>query len=456
MRIHLIAIGGAVMHNLALALRENGHQVSGSDDEIYDPARSRLKARGLLPSANGWFPEKITPELDLVILGMHARPGNPELVKALDLGIPVLSFPEFIGQQAGDKTRIVVAGSHGKTTTTAMIMHLLRNAGLDFDYLVGAQLEGFHTMVRLSDAPIVVIEGDEYLSSATDHRPKFIHYRPQILVLTGIAWDHINVFPTFEEYLAQFEKLLNTLPEGATVFYDERDPHLCGLIGSARAGLNTQGYRPLPAKVDGGKTRLLISDGKYIPLEVFGEHNLANLHAAILVARKLGIAEERIYEAAASFKGAARRLQTLAESATFKAWLDFAHAPSKVAATVKAVRNLYPDRKLTACVELHTFSSLNKAFLPQYNGTLTPAEQAVVFYSPHTLAMKKMPPISFGEIRQAFNHPNLKVFTKTEELEAFLRENDWHLHNLLLMSSGTFGGLDASKLAKSLMPNAGH
>lgn len=451
MRIHLIAIGGAVMHNLALALQQNGHQVSGSDDEIYDPARSRLKARGLLPSSAGWFPEKITPELDLVILGMHARPGNPELEKALELGLPVMSFPEFIGRHAENKTRIVVAGSHGKTTTTSMIMHLLRKAGMDFDYLVGAQLEGFDTMVRLSDAPYMIIEGDEYLSSPIDQRPKFIHYQPQILVLTGIAWDHINVFPTFEEYLLQFQKLLDTLPEAASVFYDERDEQLRALLSDARADLNVHSYRPLPHNVEAGKTHLLTGDGNTIPLEIFGEHNLANLQAAFLVAMKLGLAEGKIHEAAASFKGAAKRLQTLAENSSFKAWLDFAHAPSKVAATVKAVGNLYPERKLTACVELHTFSSLNKAFLPQYRNTLNAADQAVVFYSPHTLEMKKMPPISPGEIKTAFDHPNLHVFTKTEDLEAFLRQNEWNGHNLLLMSSGTFGGLKAGELAEELM-----
>ena len=453
MRIHLIAIGGAVMHNLALALHQNGHQVSGSDDEIYDPARSRLRARGLLPPAAGWFAEKITPELDLVIVGMHARPGNPELEKALELNIPVFSFPEYIGRHAQNKTRIVVAGSHGKTTTTAMIMHLLHGANLDFDYLVGAQLEGFDTMVRLSKAPLMVIEGDEYLSSAIDRRPKFLHYQPQVLVLTGIAWDHINVFPTFESYLAQFENLLHSLPEGASVFYDERDPHLRTLVKKARHDLKTQAYGPLPHKVENGRACLLRQGAGPVPLQIFGEHNLANLHAAFHVASQLGISESGLFQAAASFSGAAKRLQTLAETATFKAWLDFAHAPSKVAATVQAVSKLYPDRKLTACVELHTFSSLNKDFLPQYRGTLDAASQAVVFYSPHTLAMKNMPPISAEDIQIAFQHPNLQVFSKAAELAAFLRNCSWQNHNLLLMSSGTFGGLNPSELVEEIMNN---
>lgn len=454
MRIHLIAIGGAVMHNLALALQQNGHQVSGSDDEIYDPARSRLAARGLLPLSAGWFHEKITPELDLVILGMHARPGNPELERALALNVPVLSFPEYIARHAQDKTRIVVAGSHGKTTTTSMIMHLLRHAGVEFDYLVGAQLEGFDTMVRLSEAPYMVIEGDEYLSSPIDRRPKFIHYQPHILVLTGIAWDHINVFPTFEEYLLQFENLLQTLPEGAAVFYDERDPHLKKLLTRARADLEVSPYGPLPHHIENGKTWLQAGGAAGVPLQVFGEHNLANLSAAFRVAGKLGIAEGTLYEGAQLFRGAARRLQTLAENETCKAWLDFAHAPSKVAATVQAVSRLYPQRRLTACVELHTFSSLNKAFLPQYRGALQAADQAVVFYSPHTLEMKKMPPIAPEEIQEAFGHPNLRVFTTAADLEHFLRKNNWQGRNLLLMSSGTFGGLDTNSIAEALLNNA--
>lgn len=453
MRIHLIAIGGAVMHNLALALQQNGHVVSGSDDEIYDPARTRLSKVGLLPSENGWYPEKITPELDLVILGMHARPGNPELDKALALGIPVVSFPEYIGKHAAGKTKIVVAGSHGKTTTTSMIMHCLRNSGKDFDYLVGAQLDGFDTMVRLSDSPIMVIEGDEYLSSPIDRRPKFIHYKSQVLVLTGIAWDHINVFPTFEEYVSQFENLLDSLPAGATIFYDERDPHLKNILSNNRKDLEISGYGPLPHLVTNGSTWLTHNGIAETPLAIFGEHNLANLHAARLVCEKLGISEAAFNKAAASFKGAAKRLQALGETSYFNGWLDFAHAPSKVAATVKAVKSLYPERKLTACAELHTFSSLNKNFLPQYKQSLQAADEAIVFYSPHTLEMKKMPPIAPTEIQKAFDHPNLKVFTVPGEMEAFLQQNDWHEHNLLLMSSGTFGGLNVSALVKELTQN---
>ncbi len=450
MRIHLIAIGGAVMHNLALALHAMGHQVSGSDDEIYDPARSRLAAKGLLPEREGWHPERITPDIELVILGMHARSDNPELHKALKMGLPVVSFPEYIGRHASGKTRIVVAGSHGKTTTTAMIMHLFKQAGLDFDYLVGAQLEGFDTMVRLSDAPLMVIEGDEYLSSALDPRPKFLHYAPQVLVLTGIAWDHINVFPTFDSYLEQFHLLVESLPEGASVIFDERDEHLRRILSKPRPDLRRLPYQPLPHRLKDGAVYIESADGREIPLRIFGAHNLANLHAARKVGQLVGIPDEVFFDSAASFGGAARRLQSLVDSPAFKAWLDFAHAPSKVAATVQAVKELYPATPLTAIVELHTYSSLNKAFLPHYRHTLSHADEAAVFFSPHTLEMKKMPPISAHDIQLAFDHPHLTVLTSPAELEAFLESRSWQGRNLLLMSSGHFGGLDVRSIVQSL------
>ncbi|MFQ5445483.1 MAG: UDP-N-acetylmuramate--L-alanine ligase, partial [Saprospiraceae bacterium] len=437
MRIHLISIGGAVMHNLALALQKNGHSVTGSDDEIYDPAKSRLQKAGLLPAAFGWYPEKIAPDLDLAILGMHARPANPELARAQELGLPVFSFPEFIFRHAREKTRVVMAGSHGKTTTTAMNMHVLREAGRDFDYLVGAQLDGFDTMVRLSDAPVIVIEGDEYLSSAIDRRPKFLHYHPQIAIVTGIAWDHINVFPTFEEYKRQFELFIKNLGSDDLLIYYEKDAHLRQLA-EGTGTFRKASYSGFPATVKNGKTIARPTSLPPCELKVFGDHNLANFHAAWLVCRELGVSETEFWRAAATFEGAAKRLQLLCEKQGFSAWQDFAHAPSKVKATVTAVKKLHPERKLVACVELHTFSSLNKAFLPHYNGTLAGAGVACVYYNPHTLEMKKMPPIDPGEIQRNFNHPNLHVFTERQELEGFLLSQNWRSSNLLLMSSGTF------------------
>lgn len=444
-------MGGAVMHNLALALQENGHQVTGSDDEIYSPAKERLEKAGLLPIEFGWFPEKITPDLDLVILGMHARADNPELKAAMDHDLKVLSFPAFIFQHALEKTRVVVAGSHGKTTTTAIIMHVLRNCGVDFDYLVGAQLEGFETMVRLSAAPIMVIEGDEYLSSAIDPRPKFLHYQPHLAVITGVAWDHINVFPSFESYKDQFAQLLENLAPAAEVVYYGKDADLRALVNASKAAFTAQPYQEPPHKIAFGKITVRCGWGEpNVKLKVFGGHNLANMAAAHLICLKLGISSQRFWKHAATFKGAAKRLQLLAAKKTHKAWLDFAHAPSKVKATVEATKSLYPNRPLVACLELHTFSSLNKDFLPLYAGTLGPADSACVYFSPHTLAMKKLPALTPAEVKEAFGDPDLRVFTESAEVTAFLKGQEWYGKNLLLMSSGNFGGLDLKALVKQL------
>jgi len=451
MRIHLIAMGGAVMHNLALALQKIGHFVTGSDDEIYNPAKDRLEKAGLLPEKFGWFPEKITTDLDFVILGMHAKADNPELLRAQEMGVQVMSFPEFIYKQAKDKKRIVVAGSHGKTTTTSMIMHVLRNRGLDFDYLVGAQLEGFDTMVRLSDAPIMVIEGDEYLSSAIDRRPKFLHYRPHIAVITGVAWDHINVFPTYGEYCRQFELLTQNMEVGGNLFYYGPDKDLSEIVSRSTSEIYAAPYSTLPHRVIEGETIVRTSKTDNVKLKIFGDHNLANLAAAKLVCEVLGIRDRAFWKAIQTFTGAAKRLEQLVSGEKFSAWLDFAHAPSKARATVEAVRNLHPDRHLIACLELHTFSSLDKGFLPLYKGTLDPADVAAVFYSPHTLEMKKMPPIAQAEIQAAFGKLGLQVFTERADLEAFLKKQDLGHTNLLLMSSGNFGGMDIPTFVRNLV-----
>lgn len=478
MKIHLIAIGGAVMHNLALALKQNENIVTGSDDEIYEPAHSRLKKAGLLPDTEGWSADRITPDLDIVILGMHARKDNPELLKAQELGLNIQSFPEFIYNHAKDKKRVVVAGSHGKTTTTSMIMHVLRHAGRDFDYLVGALLEGFKTMVRLSDAPIMVIEGDEYLSSALDPVPKFLHYKPQVAIITGVAWDHMNVFPTYENYVEQFEKFINTLERGvrttnteadgqhvetdetnvetatsgveqAVLFYYEKDKDLEKI--AQVEGLKSIGYDAFDAEIKRGKTFLNTEGGKQVPLEIFGEHNLANLKAAYLACKELGITDEEFFAAIPTFKGAAKRLQTLAQGRTSVAYQDFAHAPSKVKATIHAVKGQYPKRHLVACLELHTFSSLSKAFLPQYRSTMNLADEAIVFFNEHTLEMKKLPPLKMGEIKACFGHPNLRVFTTQERLKEHLQDQEFKNQNVLFMSSGTFMGLDLKEFAADLL-----
>ena len=443
------------MHNLALALHQNGHNITGSDDEIYNPALTRLAKVGILPAEMGWFPEKITLDLDCIILGMHARKDNPELLKAQALGIKIYSYPEYIYQHAKDKKRVVIAGSHGKTTTTSMIMHVLHYWKRDFDYLVGAMLEGFETMVRLSDAPVMIIEGDEYLSSPIDLVPKIHHYHPHIAVITGIAWDHANVFPTFENYVEQFKIFIKTIDKKGVLFYDEKDKNLVEI--SLKSPCQSIGYAAFESILKRNKTYLTpIQNLKSeiqnpIPLHIFGEHNLTNLKAAYLVCHEIGVSDAQFFEAVTSFKGAAKRLQVLLKTTKSIAFLDFAHAPSKVRATIEAMKAQYPKRLLVAALELHTFSSLNKAFLPQYKGTMAAADLAIVFFNEHTLEMKKMPPLSIEEVKSYFNHPNLHVFTDNQVFTAFLQKQTFDNQNLLLMTSGTFVGLDLKALATRLL-----
>ncbi|MEM8528852.1 MAG: Mur ligase family protein [Bacteroidota bacterium] len=441
MRIHFIAIGGAVMHNLALTLHENGHHVTGSDDEIYNPSRSRLEKYGLLPEKMSWHPERITEDLDIVILGMHARKDNPELEKAQELGLPIYSYPAYIYEHSKNKKRVVVAGSHGKTTTTSMILHVLKYHQVDFDYLVGAQIEGFKLMARLSDAPIIVMEGDEYPSSPTDLRPKIHHYSPHLAVITGIAWDHMNVFPTFENYKGQFEQFLGMMEEGGKLYYYDSDEHLQEMLEGKKTPFGAIPYRAFKSKIEDGQTSIQREDGTSTPLQIFGTHNLSNLKAAFHICHDLGISETQFFEAITSFKGAAKRLQLLREEEQMVAYLDFAHAPSKVEATIKALKAQFPERELVACLELHTFSSLNKAFLPQYAQTMNAADRALVFFSEHTLEMKRLPKITKEEVAAAFQHSNIQVFTESENLQEVLLKIQWNNKNLLMMSSGTFGGV---------------
>ncbi len=451
MRIHLIAIGGAIMHNLAIELQRKGHAITGSDDEIYDPSKSRLEKYGLLPIYMGWYPDQnITEDLDCVILGMHAREDNMELRRAKKLGIKVYSFPEFIYQHSKEKKRVVVGGSHGKTTTTSMIMHVLKENRIDFDYLVGAQLEGFELMVRLTDAPIIVLEGDEYLSSPIDKRPKFLHYKPHIAILTGIAWDHINVFPKFSGYVNQFRNFIQGMRDGTKLFYYGWDEHLRELILENEHYCDAKLYTAPKYKVENGQV-IVSTRTQEFPLKIFGKHNLENLKAASLVCKELGISEEQFFTSMSTFKGAARRLQHLGGNENTDVYLDFAHAPSKVKATTNAMKSLHPDRKLIACVELHTYSSLNKDFHSEYKGTLQEADEAFVFYSEHTLAMKKLPHFKPEELAKHFNHPNLKVITDQEDLYRMLSVKYYGKSNVLFMSSGRFNGMDIEGIKEVIL-----
>lgn len=446
MNVHFIAIGGAAMHNLALALHQKGMHVTGSDDVIFEPSKSRLDVCGLLPNEMGWFPEKISSSIDAIILGMHAKADNPELIKAQELGLNIYSYPEFIYEQSKNKTRVVIGGSHGKTTITAMILHVLNYHDKAVDYMVGAQLEGFDVMVQLTDDnDFIVLEGDEYLSSPIDLRPKFHHYKPNIALLSGIAWDHINVFPTFEDYKKQFSIFTDSIIEGGSISYNHEDQNVKAIVEASENPIRKFPYETPQHTINNGTTYLETPEGP-MPLEIFGQHNLNNLAGAKWICQHMGIDELDFYEAIATFTGADKRLEKIAEHQSSVAFKDFAHAPSKVKATTSAVKHQYPQRRLLACLELHTYSSLNENFLYEYANTLALADEAVVFYSPSALKIKQLKPISSEQIANAFQHKNLTIYTDPIEFQEFLKTQNYSNTSLLLMSSGNYGGLNFETL----------
>jgi UDP-N-acetylmuramate: L-alanyl-gamma-D-glutamyl-meso-diaminopimelate ligase len=440
------------MHNLAIELHLKGYLITGSDDEIYEPSVSRLAKYELLPAVTGWFPEKITEDLEAIILGMHARQDNPELAKAKELGIKIYSYPEYIFEQSVNKQRVVVAGSHGKTTITSMILHVLKFNNRVFNYLVGAQLEGFDNMVKLSDeAPLIVIEGDEYFTSPLDPTPKFMHYQPHITLISGIAWDHFNVFPTWEMYVKQFELLADSIPKAGAIVFDETDDMLDVIGQKERPDVISTPYNVHPNKIEGGRTILITGEQGEVPVMVFGDHNMKNISGAYAVCERLGITDEQFYNAIRTFKGASKRMELLGSNDGTAVYRDFAHAPSKVGATTAALKGQFPERNLVAVSELHTFSSLNKAFLKQYRRKLDDADVAVVYFNPLTIEHKRLEALSEADIRVAFKREDLVVFTDQKELDHFLRAQNWKDANLLLMSSGTFGDLDLKELVKEII-----
>jgi UDP-N-acetylmuramate: L-alanyl-gamma-D-glutamyl-meso-diaminopimelate ligase len=449
MKVHFIAIGGSVMHQLAIALKRKGYTVTGSDDEIFEPARANLEQEGLLPAVMGWDGARIHPGLDAIILGMHAKADNPELLRASELALPIYSFPEYIYQESKDKTRVVVGGSHGKTTTTSMIMNVLKASSRDFDYLVGARLEGFPQSVDITRAPLIVCEGDEYPASVLEKRPKFHFLFPHIAVLTGIAWDHINVFPTFAIYLEQFRIFLNKIEPGGVLIYNNTDPVLSRLVEEHPGQLRKIGYGIPAYRIENGITVVTL-DGQSGTLRVFGEHNLLNLNAAYLVTKELGLDTTAFLRGISSFTGAAKRLELLAQSETVNVYRDFAHAPSKVKATIQAVKAQFPERELIAILELHTYSSLNEQFLSEYHDTLGPADKAVVFYSGHALELKRLPPLPKEKVQAGFGKTGLVVIQEKEELRTWLMKQSYKNVNLLFMSSGNYDGLDVTELAAAV------
>ena len=440
--IHFIAIGGSAMHNLALALHNKGYNISGSDDAIFEPSKSRLDKKGILPAQLGWFPEKINTNIEAVILGMHAKADNPELLKAQELGLKIYSYPEYLYEQSKHKTRVVIGGSHGKTTITSMILHVMHYHNIAVDYMVGAQLEGFETMVHLTEEnDFMVLEGDEYLSSPIDRRPKFHLYQPNIALISGIAWDHINVFPTYENYVEQFEIFVKMITNGGILIYNEDDSEVKKVAEEALNPIRKLPYSTPKYKVENGITLLETPEGD-MPIEVFGGHNLNNLAGAKWVCQNMGVDEDAFYEAIASFKGASKRLEKIAESKNKVAYKDFAHSPSKVAATTKAVKEQFPERTLVACLELHTYSSLNAAFLKEYEGALEFADKAVVFYSPDAVKIKQLDEVSYEQIAKAFNREDLVIYTNPKDFKDYLFNLNLDNSALLLMSSGNYGGLN--------------
>ncbi|MEZ5197224.1 MAG: Mur ligase family protein [Bacteroidales bacterium] len=438
MNVHFIAIGGSAMHNLAIALFKKGYHVTGSDDEIFEPSKSRLKKYGIFPENEGWFPEKIDKHLDSVIVGMHARADNPELLAAQELGLKIYSYPEYLYEQAKDKKRVVIGGSHGKTTITSMILHVLNFYKKPCDYMVGAQLEGFEVMVKMTDeAPVMVLEGDEYLTSPIDRRPKFHLYKPDIALISGIAWDHINVFPSYENYIEQFEIFADLISHNGTLIYCAEDKEVKKIGEAARNDVKAIPYSIPPHEIEFGVTQVVFNN-KLIPLKIFGEHNLMNMQGALLVCNELGISSKEFYNAIKSFKGASKRLEIVTKNESTLFFKDFAHAPSKLIATTRAVKNQFPNRQLVACIELHTFSSLSEKFLSHYKGCLDDADVAKVYFNPHAIQLKKLPPLKPEQVRQAFENPEVEIYTDSKRLLEDLKQINWNDKNLLMMSSGNF------------------
>ena len=450
-RVHFIAIGGAVMHNLAIILKKKGFSVTGSDDEIFEPSKSRLAEYGLCPAQAGWQPDNITSDIDFIILGMHARKDNPELLKALRMGIHIYSYPEYIYKMTKNKKRAVISGSHGKTTITAMIMHTLNYHNCRFDYLVGAQVEGLDNMVGLSDdSKIAIIEGDEYFSSPLDPTPKFHHYKPHIALISGIAWDHINVYPEYEKYIQQFHIFIQKIEDKGILIYFEYDDKIQDIVKKFENDIKTISYSAHPFINEGGIVNLLYRNKK-ITLKIFGEHNMQNLNGARLVCNQLGIEDSKFYEAITVFKGASKRLQLIKSNDYTSIYIDFAHSPTKLEATVTAVKNHFADRELVACMELHTYSSLNKDYIANYKGTMNLADIAIVYFNPETLKHKRLEMLSEKEVKDAFGLRRLKVFIDPQRLSEELTSMNWREKNLLLMSSGDFSGIDINNLANQII-----
>lgn len=449
-RVHFISIGGTIMSNLAIALHHKGLHISGSDDEVYDPSKANLEANGLLPRKMGWDDRNISSDIDAVIVGMHAKEDNPELLKAKELKIKIYSFPEYIHEQSLNKQRIVIAGSHGKTTITSMILHVLHYWKKDFDYVVGASLPGIDNQVKISNAPVIIIEGDEYLTSPIDRTPKFLKYKHHIALITGIEWDHMNVYPDFETYTKQFEILADNTPKAGLLIHCAEDNLASIICTKDRFDVTPIEYTTHPHKINDQKSVLITNQGD-VEVSIFGTHNMQNLAGAQQVLKKLGISDKQFYEAIPSFKGAWKRLQLVRSNKNASVYLDYAHSPSKVKATTKALKELKSNYDTIACFELHTFSSLNKEFLKQYAEKFKYVDKLFVYFDKHAMEVKKMPVLSKEYIRESIGHKNMIVHDEITILKEELLKEEWLKKNLIMMSSGNFNGLSIETLADEIL-----
>ena len=452
-KVHFISIGGSVMHSLAIELKRLNYVVTGSDDVIYEPSKSSLIENDLYPKELGWHESNIKDDLDFVILGMHARSDNPELKLAKHKKIKIYSFPEFVYEYSKNKTRVVIAGSHGKTTIASMVLHVLKNNTINVDYLLGAKIEGLSNSVSLSNEnDFIIIEGDEYLSSRIHDTPKFHVYKPNIALISGISWDHVNVFPTFDVYKNQFGVFIDKIVDGGVLIYNDNDLEILDLLKN-----NQNFIRKIPYS----RHNYIAKDNKFfietdegiLPLKIFGKHNMENLSGAKQVCNLIGLTDDEFYNSILTFKGATNRLQLKEIKLGRSVIIDFAHSPSKLKASIDAVKTNFSG-ELVGVYELHTFSSFHKKFQIHYRGTMDKCDYPIIFIDRSNPKLKNQD-LDEESLKKSFNNLKMKFIFDKDELDNYIMSFEQLNLNLLLMSSGKFGGIDVDRLSKNFCNNVG-
>lgn len=444
MRIHCISHWWRVTSSLAIQLKLLGHNVTGHDDEIYEPSKSALAQHGLLPQHEWWDADSVTSDIDMIVLGMHASADNPELLRAKELGLMIKSYPEVIYEFSKNKMRVVIAGSHGKTTTTSMVMHVLKHNGISFDWVVGGIVPGFDTMVSLDDNhKIIIIEWDEYPDGKINMTAKMLLYKHNIGILNGIAWDHITTYPTFDSYLLPFQTFVDQTPTDGFLGYYQDDQEVTNIMEHTDTQAQTVWYTVHPHIIRDGITYLQTPQWE-VKLSIFWAHNCINISAAKLVCNQLDLSDEQFYAAIWSFTGAGNRLQLIHQDDAKHLTIlrDFAHSPSKLTATINAVKTQYPDRTIIGLFELHTFASLSASFLPEYKWSFDAADIACVYYDDHTFQIKRMTPLTKEVVINGFGRSDLVVQDSANDLQAWYDNLDLTNSVVVLMSSGNFGGVE--------------